>query len=365
MPYKTIILAGDGVGPEVTAEAVRVLEWFAHDRDLPVLLDPRPFGIDTYRQAGELISQSTLDDIKSADAVLFGATGGPEYDTIPLEVRRQGSLLRLRRELGVYANLRPIRGYPALGAASALRSERIDGVDIVIVRELTGGLYFGQPRGIDDGPGNEETAVNTLTYRTSEIERVARAAFELARRRDGRLTSVDKSNVLENGVLWRRVVSKIGAEEFPDVALDHILIDNCAMQLAAQPAQFDVLLADNMFGDILSDIGGAIAGSLGMLPSASLRGSEGRGAIYEPVHGSAPDIAGKGIANPLGAILSVEMLIRYTLAMPDEADLLLQAVENVVAQGVRTADIAPAGMVPVATAVMGDAVLEQLQDLSD
>jgi len=293
--------------------------------------------------------------------VLFGATGGPGYDDIPTEVRRQGSLLRIRRELGVYTNLRPITGYPALAGVVPLKPETVRGVDIVVVRELNGGIYFGQPRGINGTEGTE-VGTNTLTYATGEVERIARAAFALARERGGRLTSVDKSNVLETSALWRRVVSRIGRDEYPDIALDHILVDNCAMQLVRAPRQFDVLLADNMFGDILSDIGGAIAGSLGMLPSASLGAPEAgrQAALYEPVHGSAPDIAGQGIANPLGATLSLAMAFRHTLQQPDDADLLEAAVDAALQAGARTPDIVTADEQAGGTVDMGDAVLAAL-----
>jgi len=364
MTATLLILPGDGVGPEVIGQARRVLDWFIDRQGLEVEVREALYGLPAYAAHGALIDEATLAETRRADAILFGATGGPGYDEIPTEVRRAGSLLRLRRELKVYTNLRPITAWPALAAAVPLKAETVRDVDMMVVRELNGGIYFGQPRGIDGDEG-AEVATNTLTYATAEIERIARAAFALARSRKGRLTSVDKSNVLETSALWRRVVSRVGGEEFPDVALEHILVDNCAMQIVRDPRQFDVLLADNMFGDILSDIGGAIAGSLGMLPSASLAApadaaTARQAALYEPVHGSAPDIAGQGIANPLGAILSLAMAFRHTFSRPDAAARLEAAVATALAGGARTPDIAAAGEAAGSTAAMGDAVLAAL-----
>jgi 3-isopropylmalate dehydrogenase len=365
MAKKLIVLPGDGVGPEVIREACRVLDWFNAAGLTDLEIDERLYGLRCYRETGKLIAPETFTDVLAADAVLFGATGGPGYDEMPLEVRRDGGLLRMRREMGVYANLRPICGYPPIADAVALKPEVVGKLDMIVVRELNGGIYFGKPRGIEERNG-EQTGFNTLVYGESEIERIADFAFDLARARQGSMTSVDKSNVLETSVLWRRVVTKAGRERHADVALSHILVDNCAMQLVRDPGQFDVLLADNMFGDILSDIGGAISGSLGMLPSASLNGSfavPGQ-ALYEPVHGSAPDIAGQGIANPIGAILSVAMCFRYTLGNNGAAELLESAVMQALAAGARTPDIRGGATATVGTAGMGDAILAQLRQIS-
>ncbi len=368
MSRTILILPGDGVGPEVTAQARRVLEWFAESRGLDLALAEAPYGAAAYAAHGAVLAEETLADCLQVDAVLFGATGGPELDAVPAEARRAGSLLRIRREMQTFANLRPIIGYPELADAVPLKRAVIENCDVLLIRELNGGAYFGQPRGIETLEDGRERAVNTNVYDTDEIERIARAAFDLARTRRGRLTSVDKSNVMETGQLWRRVVSRIGTEEYPDIALDHILVDNCAMQLARDPGQFDTMLADNMFGDILSDIGGAISGSLGMLPSASLSapGADGRRrALYEPVHGSAPDIAGRGIANPVGAILSVALALRHSLDAPDAADLLEGAVRRTLGDGVRTADIRSPNGRAVDTAGMGEAILERLARMAD
>jgi 3-isopropylmalate dehydrogenase len=364
MTKKLIVLPGDGVGPEVIREARRILDWFSGAGLIDLDVDERLYGLNCYRETAALITPETFADVLAADAVLFGATGGPGYDEMPLEVRRDGGLLRIRREMGVYANLRPIRGYPAIADAVAVKPEVVGELDMIVVRELNGGIYFGKPRGIEERDG-QQVAFNTLIYSEAEIERIADFAFDLARDRQGALTSVDKSNVLEASVLWRRVVTKAG-ERHSDIPLGHILVDNCAMQLVRDPGQFDVLLASNMFGDILSDIGGAISGSLGMLPSASLNGSLGApgSALYEPVHGSAPDIAGQGIANPIGALLSVAMCFRYTLGNAAAADLLERAVTQALSAGARTPDIRGSATATVGTTGMGDAVLAQLQQLT-
>lgn len=365
MPRDLIVLPGEGIGPEVIRQALRVIDWFGARRGLDLTVREEAYGVAAYRRHGGIVADAVRADLVSADAVLFGATGGPAFEEIPPEVRRAGSLLAIRREMGVFANLRPIVGYAELADASALKPEVMAGVDLVVVRELNGGLYFGEPRGIADLPGGGRRGLNTLTYATWEIERIARAAFTLARGRAGRLCSVDKSNVLETGRLWRDVVSRIGAEAYPDVRLSHILVDNCAMQLAREPGQFDVLLADNMFGDILSDIGGAVSGSLGMLPSASLAAPDAdgrRAALYEPVHGSAPDIAGKGIANPLGAILSVGLMLRHSLGREEDAVLLERAVRRALAGGARTPDIRAPNRPALSTEGMGDAVIAALAE---
>lgn len=354
-----VIMAGEGVGPEVVSEARRIAEWLATEGHVHMDIREELYGVSAHERYGAPFRESALDDLAKADGILFGATGGPAFERIPAELRRRFGLLRLRRELAVYANLRPIRHYAALEDVVALRPEIARGTDILVVRELNGGLYFGEPRGIGTNAAGEQEAVNTLTYTSAEIRRIARAAFELARSRGGRLCSVDKSNVLENGVLWREVVTATGEEEFPDVALTHMLVDNCAMQLVIAPTRFDVLLADNMFGDILSDIGGAIAGSLGMLASASLSDPDATGhrrALYEPVHGSAPDIAGKGIANPVGAIASLALALEHSFDAPAAARALERAIAKTLADGIRTPDIGGSA----STVQVGDAILRAL-----
>ena len=345
-----IVLPGDGIGPEVTAEAVRVMDWFGSNRGLDITAREEPYGAAAYHAHGSVIAEDVMADLLHVDAVLFGATGGPAFDEIPMEARRKGSLLRLRRHMEVFANLRPVVGYDELADTVSMKAEAISGVNMMIVRELNGGIYFGTPRGIEQSPNGLERGVNTLVYETPEIERIARFAFDLARRRGGRLHSIDKSNVLECHQLWRKIVSRVGAEEYADVPLEHMIVDNCAMQVIRDPKQFDVVLADNMFGDILSDLAGAISGSLGMLPSASLSAADGDGrrrALYEPVHGSAPDIAGQGIANPLGAILSLALALELSFHSPDEAEMLRRAVR---------------GALAASTTEMTDAVLQHLND---
>lgn len=364
MSHRLIVLPGEGIGPEVIHQARRVVDWFGERRGLDLTVREEAYGVRAYRRHGVVLADEVRADLVAADVVLFGATGGPAFEEIPLEVRKAGSLLQIRRDMQVFANLRPITGYAELADASALKADVVAGVDLIVVRELNGGLYFGEPRGIEELLGGGQRGVNTLTYDTYEIERIARAAFELARDRDGRLCSVDKSNVLETGRLWREVVTRVGTDAFPDIQLSHILVDNCAMQLAREPGQFDVLLADNMFGDILSDIGGAVAGSLGMLPSASLAApaADGRrAALYEPVHGSAPDIAGRGVANPLGAILSVGLMLRHSFGREDDAALLERAVRRALAGGARTPDIRAPNRPALSTAGMGDAVIAALE----
>ena len=358
------ILPGDGIGPEVIAEARRVLEWFVARRKLDVVLDEHPYGAGAYRRLGQMLPKSTEDAIRSAHAILLGAVGGMDADAIPREARNAGGLPHVRRSLELFANLRPIVTIPALYEASSLKNRVLEGVNFVIVRELIGGIYFGKPRGIETLPNGERRGFNTQTYTSSEIRRIARFAFELARSRRSQVCSVDKANVMEAGVLWREEVQALRDAEFPDIALRHLYVDNCAMQLVRAPAQFDVIVTDNIFGDILSDCAAMAAGSLGMLPSASLGPVDAggrRAALYEPVHGSAPDIAGRGIANPLGAILSVAMMLRMTLNRPDDANLLEKAVDTALAAGARTADIAEPGAAKLSTQEMGDAVLNALE----
>ena len=364
---RLLILAGDGIGPEILAEVRRVVEWFIEKRQLAVELREELFGISAWKAHGNLMRQQTWDEIIAADAILFGATGSPEYDKISAEARKVDQLLRMRKELDLFCNLRPVRTLPALGASSTLRPEVIAGCDMMIVRELCGGIYFGEPRGREKLGTGGERAVNTCMYTSGEVERIARAAFDLARARSGRVCSVDKSNVLtETGGLWRDTVQALRDRQYTDVELSHMYVDNCAMQLVRAPKQFDVLVTENLFGDILSDCAAMVAGSLGMLPSASLgplRSDGGRHALYEPIHGSAPDIAGKGIANPLGAIMSFALCLRFSLGLAQEADRLERAVDAAIANGARTADIAQAGETSISTKAMGDAVLVELEQI--
>jgi 3-isopropylmalate dehydrogenase len=355
MAFDIVVLPGDGIGPEVTAEATRVLravgERFGHRFNL----EEHPFGGASIDLIGEPVSEETLRRCKSADAVLLGAVGGPKWDNPSATVRPEKGLLRTRKELGLYTNLRPVRVFPGLLGASPLRPERLAGVDLLIVRELTGGLYFGQPQGIFD-EGSTRRAVDTMAYSTPEIERVVRVAFEAARARRKRLASVDKANVLATSQLWRQIVTAMAAD-YPDVQVEHVLVDSAAMRLITAPGSFDVLVTENTFGDILSDEASVLAGSLGVLPSASLgAGSIG---LYEPIHGTAPDIAGRGIANPLGAILSAAMLLRHSCNLPAEAEAVEKAVGSAIADGLRTADLAADGP-SLSTSAMGDAIVARL-----
>ncbi|HJN04260.1 MAG TPA: 3-isopropylmalate dehydrogenase [Alphaproteobacteria bacterium] len=362
-PHPTLaVLPGDGIGPEVIREAVRVLEWAARAHGIAIEFQEYVFGIAAFREHGHLVSKRDFEAVRAADGVLFGAIGGPGYEDVPAEVRRETGILGLRRHLGLFANLRPVTGYAALADVSPLKAAVMAGADLVVVRELTGGLYFGEPRGVEGKPGSRR-GVNTHVYTEAEIARIARVAFELAGTRRRRVCSMDKSNVMESSALWRDVVSEIHAAEFPGLELEHLLADNGALQIVRDPKRFDVILTDNMFGDLLSDAAAAIPGSLGMLPSASLGDVAGAScaALYEPVHGSAPDIAGRGIANPLGAILCAAMALRLSLECAAAADQIEAAVESVLGAGLRTADIAPPGLSPVSTRAMADAVLAALE----
>jgi 3-isopropylmalate dehydrogenase len=364
---RILILPGDGIGPEILAQTRRVVEWFAQKRGLAIDLREEHFGIPAWRAHGALLPDETWAQIEAADAILFGAIGSPEYDAIP-GAREGTGLLRMRTELNLYINLRPVKALPVLAAVSPIKPEILRGTDLVIVRELTGGIYVGTPRGIET-VGGARRGMNTMVYGEHEIERIARAAFELARTRGGRVCSVDKSNVLETSRLWRAVVQDIHDADYRDVALSHLFVDNAAMQLVRAPQQFDVLLMENLFGDILSDIGAAVAGSIGMLPSASMNGMYAGGrerhrALYEPIHGSAPDIAGKGIANPCGAILSFAMCLRHTFLRPDEAAALEAAVTRAIEGGARTPDIALPGQLQVSTVEMGNAILRELDAIA-
>jgi len=353
---KIAVLPGDGIGPEVVREATKVLERLRRE-GLNIELETAPVGGAAYDAHGHPLPEATLRLAKEADAVLLGAVGGPKYDALPREVRPERALLALRSELALFANLRPAILYPQLASASSLKPEVVAGLDILIVRELTGDIYFGEPRGIRQLANGEREAHNTMRYAEHEIERVARVAFDAARKRGRKVCSVDKSNVLEVSGFWREVVERV-AKDYPDVALTHMLVDNAAMQLVRAPKQFDVILTGNLFGDILSDEAAMLTGSIGMLPSASLDAAN-KG-MYEPIHGSAPDIAGKGLANPLATILSVAMMLRYTLGEPAAAERVERAVAKVLDQGLRTGDIFTEGAIRVGTAQMGDAVVNAL-----
>ena len=360
MNLRILILPGDGIGEEVTREAVRVLQAVGNKFGHQLKLTEGLLGGIAIHKTGTPLPQETLKLAGEADATLMGAVGLPEFDNLPPEKRPEKGLLGIRKALGVFANLRPVRAYASLIDSSPLKNHLVEGTDMIIVRELTGGLYYGTPRGIS-GAGAGERAVNTMTYTRPEIERVSRMAFHLARGRRKKVTSVDKSNVLENSQLWRKVVMEVAAE-FPDVTLDHLLVDNCAMQLVLNPKRFDVIVTENMFGDILSDEGAVLAGSIGMLPSASIGDKKPSGVwvgLYEPVHGSAPDIAGQNKANPLGAIGSVAALLEYSFGLTKEAATVNQAMEAVLNSGKLTADLRPKGA-PATTEDVGRAVCAAL-----
>jgi 3-isopropylmalate dehydrogenase len=346
-----LLLPGDGIGPEVTRQARRVAEAIAPE----LTIEEAPFGGISFDQLGSPLTDDTLAAAKAARAVLMGAVGGPKWKDAPRDKRPEAGLLGLRAGMGVFANLRPAICFQPLAGASSLKRELVEGLDLMIVRELTGGVYFGQPRFIEDLPGGGRRAVDTQVYTTGEIERVARVAFELARGRRNKVSSAEKSNVMETGLLWRQVVSDLHAREYADVELEHILADNAAMQIVKNPRQFDVVVTDNLFGDILSDAAAQLTGSLGMLPSAAL-GVSGAPGLYEPIHGSAPDIAGKGIANPLAAILSFEMALRWSLDRADLADALYAAIGRALEKGARTPDLGGS----MTTVQMADAVLAEL-----
>ena len=358
-----LILPGDGIGPEVMAEVRRIIDWFGTRRGITFEVSEDLVGGAAYDVHGVPLHDDTMARAQAADAVLLGAVGGPDYDALDFAVKPERGLLRLRKEMDLFANLRPAQCFDALADFSSLKREVVAGLDIMIVRELTSGVYFGEPRGIHT-EGNERVGINTQRYTEGEIARVARAAFDLAGKRAGRVCSMEKANVMESGVLWREVVQEVHDAEYPQIELTHMYADNGAMQLVRWPRQFDVIVTDNLFGDVLSDCAAMLTGSLGMLPSASLGAPMANGrpkALYEPVHGSAPDIAGQGKANPIACILSFAMALRYSFDLSDEAVWLEQAVERVLADGVRTADLmGPEGGTPVSTRGMGDAVLAAL-----
>ena len=358
-----LILPGDGIGPEVMAEVRKIIDWFGDKRDLKIDVSEDLVGGCAYDAHGTPLTDETMAKAQEVDAVLLGAVGGPQYDNLDFSVKPERGLLRLRKEMDLYSNLRPAQCFDALADFSSLKKDVVAGLDIMIVRELTSGIYFGEPRGIFK-EGNERVGINTQRYTESEIERVARSAFELARRRNNKVCSMEKANVMESGILWREVVQRVHDTEYPDVELSHMYADAGAMQLCRWPKQFDVIVTDNLFGDLLSDAAAMLTGSLGMLPSASLGAPMANGrpkAMYEPVHGSAPDIAGQGKANPIACILSFAMALRYSFDQGAEADRLEAAIEKVLADGVRTADLLQAdGETPVSTSEMGDAVIAAL-----
>lgn len=358
-----LILPGDGIGPEVMAQVKRIIDWFGANRDLGFDVSEDLVGGAAYDKHGTPLHDDTMAKALEVDAVLLGAVGGPNYDDLDFSVKPERGLLRLRKEMDLFSNLRPAQCFDALADFSSLKKDIVAGLDIMIVRELTSGVYFGEPRGIIE-EGNERVGINTQRYTESEIARVARSAFELARRRGNKVCSMEKANVMESGILWRDVVTEIHQAEYADVELSHMYADNGAMQLVRAPKQFDVILTDNLFGDILSDCAAMLTGSLGMLPSASLGAPAANGrpkALYEPVHGSAPDITGQGKANPIACTLSFAMALRYSFDQGDEATRLEQAVEKVLADGVRTADLmGPEDGTPVSTTGMGDAILAAL-----
>ncbi len=354
-----LLLPGDGIGPEVIAEAQKILSRLSAQGTTSFTMDSALIGGCAYDKTGTPFPDETLEKAKKADAILLGAVGGVKWESLEYSKRPERGLLALRSELGLFANLRPAICFDALADASTLKREVIAGLDIMIVRELTGGIYFGQPRGVETLPDGSRKGINTEVYTSPEVQRIARVAFELARKRGSKVCSVDKANVLECTEMWREEVQKIRDKDYPEIALSHMYVDNAAMQLVRNPKQFDVMVTTNMFGDILSDIGAQLTGSLGMLPSASF-GAPGTPGVYEPIHGSAPDIAGKGIANPIATILSVAMMLRYAFAMTKQADALEAAVKQVLAQGYRTADIMQDGMKKLTTSEMGDAIASAL-----
>jgi len=364
--FRLLVLPGDGIGPEIIGQTLRVVRWFEVAQGFRFEIVEGLAGGASIDVTGEPITRAVIDQALASDAVLFGAVGGPKWDALPRAKRPEMGILRLRQTMDLYANLRPAVCFDELLDASAVKPGLIAGLDIMIVREATAGVYFSQPRGQETGPDGQRRAYDTQAYTEAEIARVCRTAFELARGRSGRVCSVDKANVMETGALWRTVATEVGAQ-YPDVALSHMYADNCAMQLVRRPRQFDVIVTDNLFGDLLSDAAAALTGSLGLLPSASLAGLDGSGrsrALYEPIHGSAPDIAGTGKANPIGTILSFGMALRHSFNAPESADLLERAVRTVVASGVRTPDIAAEGVAAVSTVRMTDAVLAALDALS-
>ena len=362
MSHKLLLLPGDGIGVEVMGEVEKLVAWLNQEGKADFTTERGLVGGSAYDAHGEAISEDDMQKALAADAVIFGAVGGPKWDKVPYDKRPEAGLLRLRKDLKLFANLRPAICYPALADASSLKKELVEGLDILIVRELTGGVYFGEPKTITDLGNGQKRAIDTQVYETYEIDRICRVAFDLARTRGRKVHSADKKNVMKSGVLWDEV-AQTAAKDYPDVAFHHILADNAAMQLVRNPKQFDVMVTDNLFGDILSDAAAMLTGSLGMLPSASLGAPDARGkrkALYEPVHGSAPDIAGKGVANPIAMLASFAMALRYSFNLVELADRLEAAIAAVLAEGMRTADIAQDNRKTVGTEEMGAAVLRKL-----
>jgi 3-isopropylmalate dehydrogenase len=365
MAKKLLILPGDGIGSEVMAQVRRVIEWMAKRRGVEFDVQEGLIGGVAYDKHGTPLPDETLVAAMAADAVLLGAVGGPKWDDLPFDKKPERGLLGIRKEMGLFANLRPAIVFDALADASTLKTDIVKGLDIMIVRELTGGIYFGEPRGVETLPDGSRKGFNTEVYTTPEIQRIARVGFDLAMKRGKRLCSVDKANVLESSGLWREEVIKVAAE-YPEVELSHMYVDNASMQLVRNPKQFDVMVTTNIFGDILSDCAAMLTGSLGMLPSASLGAVDANGkrrALYEPVHGSAPDIAGKDIANPLACILSFSMALRYSFDMAEEADMIEAAAQKVLNGGLRTADIMQTGKARISTTVMGEALVRELEKM--
>src|SRR6187549_655231 len=366
--HKLLLLPGDGIGPEVMGEVQRLIDWLNRQGIARFETEQGLVGGSAYDAHKVSISEGDMAKAHAADAVIFGAVGGPKWDSVPYDVRPEAGLLRLRKDLGLFANIRPAICYPALAEASSLKREVVDGLDIIILRELTGGVYFGEPKTITDLGNGQKRAIDTQVYDTYEIERIGRVAFELARKRKNKVTSMEKRNVMKTGVLWHEVMTQLHQREFKDVTLEHQLADSGGMQLVKNPKQFDVVVTDNLFGDMLSDIAAMLTGSLGMLASASLGDidpkTKKRKALYEPVHGSAPDIAGKGIANPIAMIASFGMGLRYSFSMSREADLIDQAIAAALAKGLRTADIMSDGGKRVGTTEMGAAIIAEMEKLA-
>ncbi len=364
---KILILPGDGIGNEVMAEVLKIIDWMEKTKSLSFDISERLVGGTAYDKEGNSISDETMQVAMDCDAVLFGAVGGAQWDNVERDKRPEAALLRLRKDLDLFANLRPAVVLDALSDSSSLKSDLVKGLDILIIRELTSGVYFGQPRGISKISETESKAVDTQLYTTSEVNRVSRVAFDLAKLRNNKVTSVEKSNVMETGLFWKQTVTDLHKKEYSDVNLEHMLADNCAMQLVRYPKQFDVILTDNLFGDLLSDTAAMLTGSLGMLPSAALgpvKENGTRAAMYEPVHGSAPDIAGQSKANPLAMIMSFAMMLKYSFDMQEDSQMIEKAVQNVLLKGLRTADIKDGAEKIISTQEMGNAVIEELKILS-
>ncbi len=361
---KILLIHGDGIGPEVVGQAKKILDFFSKNTDKKFETENALLGGCAYDAVGTPFPQETLELAKKSDAILLGAVGGLKWESLEYKHRPERGLLGIRKELELFANLRPAKVFDALADSSTLKREIVLGLDIMIVRELTGDLYFGEPRGVKTLPDGSRQGVNTMTYNSKEVERIARVSFDLAKIRGKKLCSIDKANVIETTEMWREVVTEIGQKNYPEIALSHMYVDNASMQLVRNPKQFDVMLTGNMFGDILSDTASMLTGSLGMLPSASLGAKQADGkqfALYEPIHGSAPDIAGKNIANPLATILSLAMMFKYSFGYAKEGDLIERAVENILNSGVRTVDIAKAGEARVSCSEMGDKIIQELR----